>query len=195
MQSVQTKESADLQLNLMHIHQWWICMRFSCKSAYHQRKISRERVALCTKMPFRIVQCIILIYQCIFNSLWPSDAIWQRRSSSPQAQVMACGLTAPSYYMNQHWLIIKEVFWHSPEGNFTENAQENYPRYELEHYANLRLTHWGQVTHICIRKLTITGSDNGLSPGRRQAIIQTNAEILQIRTLGTHFSENLREIH
>ena len=33
------------------------------------------------------------------------------------------------------------------------------------------LTHWGRVTHICITKLTNIGSDNGLSPGRRQAII------------------------
>ena len=38
-------------------------------------------------------------------------------------------------------------------------------------------------------------SDNGLSPGRRQAIIWTNAGILLIRTLGTHFSVILREIH
>ena len=29
--------------------------------------------------------------------------------------------------------------------------------------------------HICVDKLTIIGSDNGLSPGRRQAIIWTNA--------------------
>ena len=41
----------------------------------------------------------------------------------------------------------------------------------------LRLTHWGRVTHICVGKLTIIGSDNGLSPGRRQAIIWTNAGI------------------
>ena len=39
------------------------------------------------------------------------------------------------------------------------------------------LTHWGWVTHICISKLTIIGSDNGLSPGRLQAIIWTNAGI------------------
>ena len=36
------------------------------------------------------------------------------------------------------------------------------------------LTHWGRVTHICVGNLTIIGSDNGLSPGRRQAIIWTN---------------------
>ena len=43
--------------------------------------------------------------------------------------------------------------------------------------------------------LTIIGSDHGLSPGRRQAIIWTNAVILLIRTLGTNLSEILCEIH
>ena len=53
------------------------------------------------------------------------------------------------------------------------------------------LTHWGRVTHICVDKLTIIGSDKGLSPGRRQAIIWTNAGILLIGPLGTNFSEIL----
>ena len=57
------------------------------------------------------------------------------------------------------------------------------------------LTHWGQVTRICISKLTIIGSDNGLSPKRRQAIIWTNAGILLIGSLGTNFGEILTEIH
>ena len=35
----------------------------------------------------------------------------------------------------------------------------------------------------------IIGSDNGMSPGRRQAIIWTNAGILPIRTLWTNFSD------
>ena len=39
------------------------------------------------------------------------------------------------------------------------------------------LTHWGRVTHICVCNQTIIGSNNGLSPGRRQAIIWTNAGI------------------
>ena len=50
-------------------------------------------------------------------------------------------------------------------------------------------TYWGRVTHICVGNLTIIGSDNGLSPGRRQAIIWTNAGILLIGPLGTNFSE------
>ena len=54
--------------------------------------------------------------------------------------------------------------------------------------------YWGRVTHICVSKLTIIGSDNGLAPDRRQAIIWTNGEILLIGPLGTNFSEILIEI-
>ena len=43
--------------------------------------------------------------------------------------------------------------------------------------------------HICVSELTIIGSDNGLSPGRRQAIILNNAGLLLIEPLGTNFSE------
>ena len=38
--------------------------------------------------------------------------------------------------------------------------------------------------HICISKLTSVGSDDGLSPGRRAAIILSNAGILLIGPLG-----------
>ena len=56
------------------------------------------------------------------------------------------------------------------------------------------LTHWGRVTHTCVSKPAIIGSDDGLSPDRRQAIIWTNAGILLLRSLGTNFSEILAEI-
>ena len=56
------------------------------------------------------------------------------------------------------------------------------------------LTHWGRVTHICVGNLTIIGSDNGLTPGRRQAIIWTSAGILLIGPKGINFSEILIEI-
>ena len=53
------------------------------------------------------------------------------------------------------------------------------------------LTHLGQRTHICLRKLTIIDSDNGLPPGRRQAIIWANAGILLIGPLGTNICDIL----
>ena len=57
----------------------------------------------------------------ILNSLRPRDAIWQR-SGSPLAQVMACCLMAPSHYLNQCWLIIDKVEWHSSKGKFTRDT-------------------------------------------------------------------------
>ena len=47
------------------------------------------------------------------NSLWPGDPIWRHGTRSTLAQVKACCLTAPSLYLNQCWLIIGEVPWHS----------------------------------------------------------------------------------
>ena len=55
------------------------------------------------------------------------------------------------------------------------------------------LTPWGRVTHICVGKLTIIGSDNGLSPDQHKAIIWTNAGILLIGPFGTNFSDILIE--
>ena len=76
------------------------------------------------------------------------------------------------------------------------------PKYRMLNGGNLSglqnsnppLTHWGRVTHICVSKLTIIGSNNGLAPIRRQAIIWTNAGILLIGPFGTNFSEILIKI-
>ena len=57
------------------------------------------------------------------------------------------------------------------------------------------LTHWGRVKHVCIDHLTKIVSDNGLSPGRRQAIIWTNDGTLLIGPLGRNFNEILIGIH
>ena len=59
----------------------------------------------------------------------------------------------------------------------------------------LVLTQWGRVKQICVSEIIIIGSDNGLLPGQRQAIIWTNAGILLIGPLGINFSEILIEIN
>ena len=56
------------------------------------------------------------------NSLCPSDVIWRQGSRSTLTQVMACCLTAPSHYLNQCWLMMSDVLWHSPDNKFTENT-------------------------------------------------------------------------
>ena len=87
-----------------------------------------------------------------------------------------------------------QLYQFSVNENMDRNAVCIAPDHILCHFC-LQLTHWGRVTHICVSKLTIIGSDNGLSTSRRQAIIWTNAGILLIRTLATNFNEILSEIN
>ena len=83
---------------------------------------------------FRFHQCkrispdgyITLVSQFL-NPLWPGDTIWRHRSGSTLDQVMACWLMAPSRYLNQNWIVIKGVLWHSLSSNFTWSAQEHNP--------------------------------------------------------------------
>ena len=49
--------------------------------------------------------------------------------------------------------------------------------------------------HLCISKLTIIVSNDGLLPGQCQAIIWNNAGIFLIGSLGTNFSEILIKIY
>ena len=49
--------------------------------------------------------------------------------------------------------------------------------------------------HICVCDLTTIGSNNGLSPGRRLAIIWTIVWLLLVEPLRANFSEVVIEIH
>ena len=53
-----------------------------------------------------------------------------------------------------------------------------------------QIIHESRVTHICVSKLYIIGSDNGVSPGRRHDITWNSAGILSTGKLETKFSEN-----
>ena len=57
------------------------------------------------------------VSQCLrVKSLRPNDALWWQTFVSALAQVMARGLTAPSYHLKQCWLVISMTLWHSSEG-------------------------------------------------------------------------------
>ena len=61
----------------------------------------------------------------------------------------------------------------------------------MEQLSNIQSPSNLEYQHICVGNLIIIGSDNGLSPGRRQAINWTNVGILLIGPLGTNFIEML----
>ena len=69
--------------------------------------------------------------------------------------------------------------------------EAKFPADCIERFVSiLFLTHLGRVTHIYVGKLIAIGSDNGLSPDRRQATIWTNVGLFSIGPLRTNFSEN-----
>ena len=118
----------------------------------------------------------------LINSLSPADALWQHRFRSAVAHGPG-KLMAPRHYLNQCWIIISDVMWHSPEGNFTVSTQvTTILHVEFEnHYFNIITTSprgqfgkWVEAPS----KLTIIGSDGGLLPGRHQAIIWTDDGVL-----------------
>ena len=96
----------------------------------HASKLGRVELAYCVACMTQIVQ---YHYRSnTLNSLRPSDAIWRQWSWTTLAQVMACCLTAPSHYLNQCWLIIRGVLWHTSESSFAGIAQGIDSGYEFE---------------------------------------------------------------
>ena len=109
--------------------------------------------------------------------------------------------------------------WHSPDTNFTRSAHEFNPLYAFGDYTfkinttypsdqwvntwmfeqnihikSLRQSDAYIYIYICVDNLTINGSDNGLSPGQRQAIIWSNAGTRLIGPFGTNFSTILIQL-
>ena len=120
----------------------------------------------------------------IFEAWWHHiDSLMQKRCNTSALAIELCIFCIkPSIWchvFNHHWFRLWLVFWWHQAIIWTLSD----------------LTHWDRVTHICVSDLTDISSDNGLSPGRCQAIIWTNAGLLLIRTLGTNFSEILSEIN
>ena len=66
---------------------------------------------------------------------------------------------------------VQSIFYSSVVGDVWINAPKWAPSFALLWFG---LTYWSWVTHICVGKLTIIGSDNGLLPDRRQAIHYLN---------------------
>ena len=117
--------------------------------------------------------------------------------------LVAC--SAPSHYLNQGWPSLLMHMRQSgemgsiPRAFFIPIVMEFMTW--LSNCFHIKL--WDVITHPCpifngiyaLLNWVIIGSDNGLSPVRRQAIIWTNAEILLIGPPETIFNEILIKIH
>ena len=80
----------------------------------HEKWLYVCHICMCVDLYVCVRYSACITMCAIIYSLWPGDAIWRHISGSTSAQVMACCLAAPIHYLNQCWLIIIEVLWHSP---------------------------------------------------------------------------------
>ena len=90
----------------------------------------------------------------LINSLWPGDAMWRHGTRSTLDQVMACCLTAPSHYLNQCWLIIGGVPWHSLDDVKIPINKTRLKIAVLKWHLGLpganELKYWSRVTHASV---------------------------------------------
>ena len=95
-----------------------------------QENVFQNQNAICKMLT-------ILFQPQYVNSLWLNDVIWshQCRPGSTLVQVMVCSLMALRHYLNQCWLLISEVLWHSPERNFTASTQATILYNEFVNYS------------------------------------------------------------
>ena len=106
-------------------------------------------------------------------------------------QVLQPPLPDSRQYCKQLTLHSLNVQWTS--GCFTHHMDYYNQRaliiYTITHFTRYRwmlsLTHWGRVADICVCKLTLIGSDNGLSPD----------EILSVGPSGTYSYIFFQEMH
>ena len=139
-----------------------------------------------------------------------TSAEWRPFCFLPQYVNKQCYLLAINRWssiMQQAWIIyelhpyktsnmVKLDHFSWSQSGPSLNVNTNFPHRGIpiatcHQHTYKSLTHWGWVTHICIGKLTIIGSDDGLTPVWYQVFIWTNAGILLIVLLGTNFSEIL----
>ena len=128
---------------------------------------------------------------------YPNIAVFQARSHG-MSNVIDPGCPRYTLFSNRWVNRIVKMYKGTPATHF---SNKDYCQFKVNNLViwcwlgDVNSLHWGRLTHICVGKRNIIGSDNDLSPGRRQAIIWTNAGLLSIWPLGTNLVEILIEIY
>ena len=143
-----------------------------------------------TYRPHRITWFCLTNYTILVVELLPQSGAKHRSQISTLAQTWYTNTWYVTSYTPGH----HEWIWMKTSPGITNHLLVDYKLHIDGFVSSISLTHRGLVTHICVSNLTIIGSDNGLSPGRRQAVFWSNDGILLNGTIGTIFSELLIKI-
>ena len=147
-----------------------------------------------------LVACCFCLFLFIFHLLTMMTHFQHGLSSMVLDLVLSefvikCNAYICKYFHGFSLVRCKAISWTYTDVFSIGPLGTNFSEITTSKYNAFLLTHWGRVTHICVNKILIIGSDNGLSPDRHQAIIWTSPGILLIGPLGTNLSEILGKIH
>ena len=106
------------------LNHWQLSCLFSCLFGVIAKNVR----------PIMLVYMAGLLWGESLNSLGPSDAIWHWISWSTLVQVMAWCHQATSHYLNQCWLIISKVLWHSFEEIIIRTFEDTNKYSKFEDY-------------------------------------------------------------
>ena len=114
-----------LRPNHSYMHQWTstLVQIMSCY-LFNSGPLSASILTYCWLDPREQISVTIESKHCKSCHCGFGDNIWCRRSWLTMVQVMVCYLTAPSHYLNQCWLIINLILWHSFQGNVYLNTPD-----------------------------------------------------------------------
>ena len=145
----------------------WIIAHVGSVSAWYWRKIISKGTSL-----WILRHRSVVFLQCSVE--------WQQVKIDPSRAHLKCGLHYwdPVFLKDNCCLTYTNVLFRYNAAVF---PQIRHPIVRAKNvFSVASLPHWGRVTHICVGNLNIIGSDNGLSPVQRQAIIWRNVGILLI---------------
>ena len=87
------------------------------------RLIADVSIILCSKL-------IVYVFMTRY-AFWNKNKIWCVYQCWNSVLCYENCLTAPSHNLNQCWVIVSEVLWHSPHGILAGNFRDIYPWYEF----------------------------------------------------------------
>ena len=118
-------------------------------------------------LPHNIKQVILYPVHAFITLLYLCSTILSQISVTRQ---VSPNIIKPNsgYTFSVHTIIYEAITTSLIIFRYTQCVSVNGTRCFRYHNS---LTHSDRVTYICVGELTIIGSDNGLSPGRRQALV------------------------
>ena len=143
--------------------------KYRCCPHTRSRKWTCQFVVVVYLFVCFFVFFFVFVFVFVFVFFGGGQSVWMElhhcgaiawRQCSQSCGVFKSWISVPHCPVQRKWRVL-----HNYDISMLEQVCVSFNGIAYLMKVNFCLTHWGRVTHICVSKLTIIGSDNGLSPG------------------------------